>query len=158
MSPVTANNGKWFIIGGLIILIVGFFLGWFVKPSHKPSVEIKERIVTDTLEVEKPIYIHTQSEPTIVYKDTTTIQAIYDSTSGTKDKVDYQIKYSLRLGEKSNWDISLKPLITTITEYVTKDSIQTVVNTEYLSKPFFLDHWFYVSLILFVTTILGILF
>lgn len=150
------TNGKWFLIGGLAILIVGFFLGWFVKPSHKPSVEIQERIVRDTLEVEKPIYIQTQSEPTIIYKDT--VQTIIDSTSGTKDKVDYSVKYSLKLGEKSNWDISLKPLITTITEYVTKDSIQTVVNTEYLATPFFLNTYFYTSIVLLLTTILGILF
>lgn len=153
-----SNNGKWFVIGGVLILVVGFFLGFFIRQPAKPTIEYRERIVRDTVATKEPIYIHTQSEPTIVYRDTATIQAVYDSTSGTKDKVDYQVKYSLRLGEKSNWDISLKPLITTITEYVTKDSIRTVVNTEYMSKPFFLDHWFYVSLVLVATTILGILF
>lgn len=145
-----------YILGGVALIVLGWLLNSAFTP--KPSTSVIETIVRDTVKVERPIYIQTTSKPTIVYQDTG-IQALSDSVAGNENEVDYKIKYSYWQTEgQGNWDIQLKPLIKTIREYVTKDSIQTVVQTKYIQTPFFMQTWFYISIIELVVVVLAIIF
>lgn len=139
------------IVGVIIVLIAGLCVGRYIIPLHqKPTIETKETIVKDTVTVEKTIRIFEKSKPEIIRDTNKTICSIVDSIKGTQNEVAYKIKHTTKnLGEYfSDWEIELKPYFKTITEYITKDSIQTVVNTEYIPKPFLLDVWFYVSVFL----------
>ena len=45
-----------------------------------------------------------------------------------------------------------------IKETITKDSVRTITETKFISKPFFLNEWFYVSLFELVIATLVIVF
>lgn len=144
-----------YVLGGIALIVLGWLLHSAFTP--KPTIEIKERVVRDTVETTKTI---TLRQTNTIYRDTTNLQTISDSIKGTKDEVDYSIKHTLRFAEAilSDWQVEVKPLTKTIVEYVTKDSIRTVVDTKYITKPFFLNEWFYVSIVELVIVILAIIF
>ncbi len=148
-------------IFGAILLTAGLLIGRYLFPSiPEPKIEVKERIITDTVKVEKTITIFQKTKPVIVKDTAGNLQTIADSIEGTKDEVEYKIKHTL-YGDKeipSDWEINLKPMIKIVKEYVVKDSIQTIVDTRYIPKPFFADTWFYVSCILTVITIFALSF
>lgn len=153
---------KWTLIIAVILIAVGGVIGWLVKPSGKPqSVNVKEVIVRDTIEVEKVIKVTEQTIPNVEYitiRDTIKISALTDSTKGRKNDVEYKIDYSYEMDKPSIWEIDLKALTQNIREFVTKDSIQTVVKTEYFSRPFFLDPYFYGMVAEFFLLIVTIIF
>ena len=149
------------IVGIIIILIAGLCVGRYIFPLiPKPTIEVKERIVKDTITVEKTIKIFETSKPQIIRDSTQNIYSIVDSVKGTQNEVDYKIKHTTtnNNGFLSNWEINLKPLVRTIKEYVVKDSIRTIVDTKYFAKPFFMDEWFYASIIELGIIVLLIIF
>lgn len=148
-----------YVLGGIALIILGWLLHSAFTP--KPKVEIKETIKRDTIETVKTITI-TKTKVIEKIVEPKGISFV-DSIQGNKDDVDYKIIHSIseikELGlYNSDWQVEVKPLIKNIVEYVTKDSIRTVVNTQYLTKPFFLDHWFYIALVELAVVIVAIIF
>ena len=148
------------LLSYVITLIVGVILGWLLI-SHftpKPTTEVREVVVRDTIETVRTISVTKRDTITRTIRETGI--AYVDSIAGSKDEVDYKIIHSISdFGiVLSDWQVEVKPLVKNIVEYVTKDSIRTVVNTQYLVKPFFLDHWFYVALVELVVVVLAIIF
>lgn len=145
----------------IIVLTAGLLIGRYLFPSiPEPKIEVKERIITDTVKVEKTITIFQKTKPIIIKDTTGRIQTITDSIKGTKDEVDYKIKHTV-FGDKevpSDWEIELKPLTRFIKEYVVKDSIRTVVDTKYIPVPFFANTWFYSTVLFFLISIAAIVF
>ena len=146
-----------YIFGGVLLIILGWLLHSAFIP--KPKIEIKERVVYDTVYTTKTITF------TKVKKDTIRLtepeQFFYaDSILGTKNEVGYNIKHTIKGNKEilSSWNVKLEPKTKIITQYVTKDSIRTISNDIYISKPFFLDHWFWINMIAFGIIILQIIF
>lgn len=143
-----------YIILGVVILGVAFLLGWFAKPSTTPKVEVKERVVYDTTETKKVVketVTKTIEKVDTVYQDKGGF-TYTDSIEGEKDGLEYKVTHTLSKSDSvySFWDVEVKGLVETVKEYVVKDSIQTITEVEYRRTPFFLNEWFYVSLIQFI--------
>jgi len=149
---------------GAIALIV---LGWFINDAFedKPKTEIKEKIIIDTLYAErnfekskiagkpKKVEAITDSGTVRTYKDTLEVNEaegfflkVTHTTVDSNNSID------------SYWDYSYKAVEKIVKEYVTKDSIRTIVDTKYLTKPFFMNEWFYISVVGFILTIIAIIF
>lgn len=148
-----------YILGGVALIILGYLLHSAFVP--KPKVEIKETIKRDTIETVKTITI-TKTKVIEKIVEPKGISFV-DSIQGNKDDVDYKIIHSIseikELGlYNSDWQVEVKPLIKNIVEYVTKDSIRTVVDTKYISKPLILNEWFYISIIELIIITLAIIF
>ena len=145
-----------YVLGGVALIVLGYLLHSAFTP--KPTTEVREVVVRDTIETLKTITVTKRDTITRTIRETGI--AYVDSIKGTKDEVDYKIIHSITdIGiVLSDWQVEVKPLVKNIVEYVTKDSIRTVVNTQYLVKPFFLDHWFYVALVELVVVVLAIIF
>ncbi len=135
-----------YILGGVALIVMGWLLHSTFIP--KPKTEIKEVVRYDTLTTTKVIKLtETKYINRPVIKDSTRIYA--DSILGTKNEVDYKIKHTVQDSGKvlSFWEVKLEPKLKTIIQYVTKDSIRTVTETQFVGKPFFLDNWFYTTIV-----------
>jgi len=145
-----------YIAGGVALIVLGYLLHSAFTP--KPQIEVKERIVYDTLKTVKTITVTKRDTITRTIRETGI--AYVDSIEGTKDEVDYKIIHSIfDFGEVlSDWQVEVKPLIKTVTQYVTKDSIRTVVDVKYIPQPFFLNPYFYSTIVMVVITALAIIF
>lgn len=147
-----------YIIGGLVVIILAFFLGWFARPSDKPITIVTETVKYDTLKTEK--FIDREITKTIIKTDTVyqdkAVTVYTDSLQGSENEVEYNIKHTIEDGDsvRSIWDLQIKNLVTTINQYTVKDSVQTILEYKYVSKPFFLNEWFWVSLVELVGIIL----
>lgn len=126
-----------------------------------PSIVIKEHFVHDTT--------YAKPKPPIIIHDTTyatkTKTTITDSISGTKSGASYKIKHTITEIDKdlekypSSWKVDfIPPPERIIKETVTRDSIRTITETKFVSRPFFLNEWFYVSLFELLITVLAIIF
>ena len=148
------------LLSYVITLIVGVILGWLLI-SHftpKPTTEVREVVVRDTIETLKTITVTKRDTITRTIRETGI--AYVDSIAGSKDEVDYKIIHSITdIGEVlSDWQVEVKPLTKTIVEYVTKDSIRTVVDTRYIQAPFFVNTYFYTTIAMVIITVLAIIF
>lgn len=148
------------LLSYVITLIVGVILGWLLI-SHftpKPTTEVREVVVRDTIETVRTISVTKRDTITRTIRETGI--AYVDSIKGTKDEVDYKIIHSITdIGEVlSDWQVEVKPLTKTIVEYVTKDSIRTVVDTRYIQAPFFVNTYFYTTIAMVIITVLAIIF
>jgi len=146
-----------------IVLVIATYVGVFVlgRNSIKAPVgkiEVKEVIRYDTVQTIKRIYINrlveakTKGDSIKTYED-----RIVGDTLETK----YDIFHSVSDSQKtirSWWKVNIEPHISTIIKTITRDSIQTKINNVYLTKPFLMDSWFYVSLISWLVTALAIIF
>ncbi len=143
------------LLGFLPLLLIGFILGWFVKPQKElPKVIEKGRdtvIVQDTIKLPgKPISVF--REDTVTAKRDSDNVTYTDSIQGESENGSYKITHSLMINPDSldkaisNWDVEIKPvekLVTkSITETVYKDVVQEV------DTPYYRNVWFYVSSIL----------
>ena len=148
------------LLSYVITLIVGVILGWLLI-SHftpKPTTEVREVVVRDTIETLKTITVTKRDTITRTIRETGI--AYVDSIAGSKDEVDYKIIHSITdIGEVlSDWQVEVKPLTKTIVEYVTKDSIRTVVDVKYFQTPFFMNTYFYTTIAMVIITVLAIIF
>ena len=148
------------LLSYVITLIVGVILGWLLI-SHftpKPTTEVREVVVRDTIETLKTITVTKRDTITRTIRETGI--AYVDSIAGSKDEVDYKIIHSITdVGEVlSDWQVEVKPLTKTIVEYVTKDSIRTFVDTRYIQAPFFVNTYFYTTIAMVIITVLAIIF
>lgn len=142
------NKNLLYLIAGIIIIILAFLLGWFIKPSPviEPSVIVKTNTVIDTLISHDTTVVN----ETHILKDTIYVRPdkkskwIADSVSGINNNVEYNILHKIK-EDTSQWRITLNSMAKEITRYVTRDSLKTVVKKEYVSKHFLLDEWFYIS-------------
>ena len=162
---------KWYVIGGVIFALIFFLFGWFVKQGMQPDqpakIEITERVVIDTLYIEKEIHITDTKTIVKIERDTVFAnnekytQKIYtDSLEGNEQEVSYKISHTIIDSDSiySFWDVDIKPLEKRIVEFVSRDSTITMVEYEYVTPPFFLNNWFYVSMISWAITMLAIIF
>ena len=148
------------LLSYVITLIVGVILGWLLisRFTPKPTTEVREVVVRDTIETLKTITVTKRDTITRTIRETGI--AYVDSIAGSKDEVDYKIIHSITdIGEVlSDWQVEVKPLTKTIVEYVTKDSIRTVVDTRYIQAPFFVNTYFYTTIAMVIITVLAIIF
>lgn len=146
-----------YILGGIVLIAFGYLIHSTFTP--KPLIEVKERVSYDTVYQTKQVTIvKTKVIEKPIYRDST--RTYNDSIVGTKDEVGYQIQHTIKdSGEVvSVWKVNLEPKLKTVTQYITKDSIRTVVEAKYFPLPFFLNPYFWSSLILVVITALAIIF
>ena len=152
------------LLWAIIIVVVAltyvgiFFLG---RGSVKPvqgSIEVKEVIKYDTVQTIRKIFINRYVQ---VETKRDSIKSYSDSISGDTLETKYDILHTVLDSFKtihSLWKVHIEPRFRTITKTVTKDSIQTKINNVYLTKPFFLDTYFWSTVTLFVITVLMIIF
>ena len=144
-----------YILGGVAI----FFLGYLAHSTliPKPTIVIKETVRYDTLTTTKTISF------TKVRKDTIRIPLAFtyaDSIMGDTNQVKYDIKHTIQNDKEilTSWKVNLEPRFTEIIKYITKDSVRTIIEAKYISLPFFLNTYFWSSIILVVITTLAIIF
>jgi len=152
------------LLGAIILIVVVLsYIGIFilgrnsVKPSE-PKIEIRETVKYDTLTAIRKVYINRYIES---QSKGDSIKSYSDSIVGDTNQVKFDITHSVTDSQKvirSWWKVNIEPHISTIIKTITRDSIQTKINNVYLTKPFFMDSWFYVSLISWVVTALAIIF
>jgi len=149
------------VITHSLALIVGIILGYLIV-SHftpKPTSEVKETVKYDTVKVVKQVkFTETKYIDRYVSKDSA--RTYIDSTMGTKSEVQYKIKHTIRDDKKvlSDWEVNLEPKINVITKYITKDSVRTIVEAKYYQAPWFLNTYFYTTIIATAIAILAIIF
>ena len=145
-----------YVLGGVALIVLGYLLHSAFTP--KPTTEVREVVVRDTIETLKTITVTKRDTITRTIRETGI--AYVDSIAGSKDEVDYKIIHSITdIGEVlSDWQVEVKPLTKTIVEYVTKDSIRTVVDTRYIQAPFFVNTYFYTTIAMVIITVLAIIF
>lgn len=151
------------IIG--IVLLIGMFIGVFLlgRASREiPVAQVDSVKVVDTLEVPADPVIKKDTQYVFVFRDTTnkTI-TIKDSISGYQNMARYNIKYNAVIPAdsgkaKRDWDVWLQPTILKFVEH--KTSTVTKKELEYVSLPFFLDEWFWISIGELALVILTIIF
>lgn len=142
---------------GAIALIV---LGWLLHAPKKsePKIEIKEVVKYDTTNVIKRIYVNRYIESP---SKTDSVKRYSDTIKGDTLDTKYQITHTISDSQKvvrSWWQVNIEPRFRTITKIVTRDSIQTKINTEYITKPFFLDTYFYTTFAAVFLLILRMIF
>jgi len=152
--------GKWITItlGAIAFVVLGYLIHSAIYKPPQPKLEIKEKIIYDTVSTVKKVYFtKTDTLTKIVSNGFTTYT---DSISGQQQEVDYKIKHTLQNDKEvvSFWEVNIEPRLTTITITVTKDSIRTIVDTKYIQTPFFLNQWFFISLVSWIITVLAIIF
>lgn len=144
-----------YALGGIGLIV----LGWLLNSVPKPSIEVKERVIYDTVfQTKKITFTEVKSDTISRITDRKFVYA--DSIVGTKDDVDYQIKHTVQNDSQvlSLWKVNLEPKLKTITQYITKDSIRTIVDTKFIPQPFFLQTWFYISIVELAVIVLAIIF
>ena len=148
-------------LGGALALIT---LGYLLRLSTavQPSTTVTEVIRYDTTFVSSaPVIIkETKFIEKPVLKDST--RTYYDNITGQEDSTFYNIQHWITDGDgqkvASDWIVNVDPKYRIIKEYVTRDSVRTVVETKYSALPFFLNPYFWSSLVLVVITALAIIF
>ncbi len=152
------------LLWAIIIVVVAltyvgvFFLG---RNSVKPpvgSVVERETIKYDTVQTIKRIYVNRFVE-TKTKGDS--IKTYEDRIMGDTLETKYDIFHSVSDSQKtirSWWKVNIEPRFRTVIKTITRDSIQTKINNIYLTKPFLMDSWFYISLISWIVTALAIIF
>ena len=156
-------NNKTMWVAIIIILVIAsytaiFFLGRGSVKKAEPKIEIKETIKYDTVSTIKKIFVNRYSE-TKTAGDS--VKSYSDSIMGDTLGTKYQIQHTISDSQKtirSWWKVDIEPRFRTITKYITKDSIQTKVNTEYVSLPFFLNPHFYGEIVLTILLIVSLIF
>lgn len=143
------------VIVGCILVVFGYLIHLAITP--KPKTTIKEVVQHDTITIKDTIKFVQESKPTIIH-DTTGIQTISDSIKGTKNEVEYKIQYQYRKDTTSLWQVELKPLVKTITEYITSDTTKVVSEVKYIPKPFFADTYFYTTIVAVVLLLFAIIY
>lgn len=145
-----------YVLGGVALIVLGYLLHSAFTP--KPTSEVREVVVRDTVETLKTITVTKRDTITRTIRETGI--SYVDSIEGSKDEVDYKIIHSITdIGEVlSDWQVEVKPLTKTIVEYVTKDSIRTVVEVKYFQTPFFMNTYFYTTIAMVIITVLAIIF
>jgi hypothetical protein len=146
-----------YILGGVALVVLGWLLHSAFTP--KPTSEVKETVKYDTVKVVKQVkFTETKYIDRYISKDSA--RTYVDSTMGTKSEVDYKIKHTIRDDKKvlSDWEVNLEPKINIVTKYVTKDSVRTIVEAKYYQAPFFLNTYFYTTIVTTVIAILAIIF
>lgn len=146
-----------YILGGLALIV----LGWVLHSSFvpKPTTEIKESVRYDTVYSTKQVrVVETKVIEKPIYRDSARTYA--DSIKGEKNEVAYNISHSISDNKEvvSSWQVNLEPKLKTVIQYVTKDSVRTIVEAKYVSLPFFLNPYFWSSIVLVVITALAIIF
>lgn len=152
------------MLWAIIIIVVAltyigiFFLGRnSVKPPTASVVE-RETIKYDTVTAIKKVYINRYIE---VKVKGDSIKSYSDSIVGDTLETKYDITHSVTDSQKtirSWWKVNIEPRFRTITKIITRDSIQTKINNVYLTTPFLLNSWFYVSVISWFVAALAIIF
>jgi hypothetical protein len=152
------------LLWAIIIIVIAltyigiFFLG---RNSVKPpegKVEVRETIKFDTVSVIKRIYVNRLVE---VETKGDSIKSYSDKIVGDTLDTKYEIFHSVIDSQKtirSWWKVNIEPRFRTITKVVTRDSIQTKIDTKYLPVPWFLNNYFYVSITTTLIAILAIIF
>ena len=145
-----------YTLGGIALIVCGWLLHSTFIP--KPTTTVETKIVTDTITTVKKIYFTKTDTITKVISNGITTYA--DSIHGQQQEVDYKIKHSIRLDKEtvSDWQVNLEPRLKTIVQYVTKDSVRTIVEAKYISLRFFLNPYFWSTIISVVFTALAIIF
>jgi len=145
-----------YVLGGIALIVMGWLLHSAFIP--KPTIEVKERIVYDTVRTTKTITIRNTKTDTI--RITEKGFTYTDSLVGSKNEVSYNIQHSITKDKEilSDWKVTLEPQLKTVTQYVTKDSIRTVIQDKYLPLPFFLNTFAYISIIELAIIVLAIIF
>lgn len=150
----------WAIIICVIVAsyVATFFIGRSMVKPPRPKVEVKEMVKYDTTMVIKKVFVNKIQY--VPRPDSTRVYA--DSIVGKQNEVDFKIKHTITDSAKtilpSVWEVAIEPHLTTITKIITKDSIETKINNVYLSKPFFMDTYFYTTIIATFLLILRIIF
>lgn len=148
-----------YVLGGAALIVLGWVLHSTFIP--KPTSTVETTVIHDTTyaKPKPPITIH---DTTYATRDKTTITT---STSGTEQGASYKIEVAISEVDKvlekypADWKVDLLlPPPKIIKETVVRDSIRTLTETKFISKPFFLNEWFYVSLFGSVIAILIIIF
>jgi len=143
----------------IILAFIGiFFLGRGSVKAPTGKVEIRETVKYDTVQTIKKLYINRYIES---QSKGDSIKSYSDSIVGDTNQVKFDIFHSVQDSQKtirSWWKVNIEPHISTIIKTITRDSIQTKINNVYLTKPFLMDSWFYVSLISWLVTALAIIF
>lgn len=163
MSQAMESNIKWLLIGGLTCFLLGSILGWYVKPKERiePAGIIIKTVRDTVIQIKEISDSKENTNPTtFIFADS--IETEIDKLEGEEPGLNFSITHTRTKfpGKevKTFWDYTFKQTEKIIKEYITKDSLRTVIVPEYISKPFFLDPWFYTSIAFLLTTILGILF
>lgn len=134
----------------IFIFVVGFLLGRSSITPDAPKTKVVETTIHDTTYAPAP--------PPIIIRDTTYAErnnsSITAMTSGTKHGVNYDAQVTIseidKVQEKyqADWEVNLylppERLIKDITQ---RDSLIEKTVTKYIKPPFFLNEWFYVSLV-----------
>jgi len=150
-----------YVFAVLVFGTICFLLGRSSKTPDPPSIVIKEHFVHDTTfaKPKPPIIIH---DTTYATRDKTTFT---DSTSKSESGASVKVKHTITEIDKdlekypSYWKIDfIPPPERIIKETVTRDSIRTITEIKFLSRPFFLNEWFYISLFELIITALAIIF
>ena len=145
-----------YVLGAIALISLGYLLRSVTIP--KPSTIVETKIVTDTTTTVKKIYFtKTRTDTIRIAKEKFTYA---DSLMGTKDEVDYKIKHSIQSDKEilNFWEVDLEPRLKTIIQYVTKDSVRTIVEAKYISTPFFMQTWFWIALLELPLIIIAIIF
>ena len=146
-----------YVLGAVGLMVLGWLLHSTFIP--KPSTTVETKIVTDTVYTTKRIrVVETKIIEKPIYRDS--IRTYADSIRGEKNEVAYNIFHSIHENKEvvSSWRVDLEPRLKTIIQYVTKDSVRTIIEAKYFPTPFFLNSWFYVSIVSMIITVLAIIF
>lgn len=137
-----------------------------IKDSGEVAVEIfRWKQKRDTTQVSDST-VKPERPDTTIYNDTlrATNQIATDSLEYKGKK--YPIKYSVEVPHKvivtdsgSTWEAKalIKLILPVIYEAVATDSVKVIEKPVFVPKPFFLDPYFYTTIVFIGTTILGIL-
>ena len=144
-------NKNLFLIVILAVLALSTYVAVFffgrnsVKPPE-PKTVVTESVKYDTLTILKKVYV---TKTVQVQSKGDSIKTYTDSIAGDTADVKYNISHSVTDSAKaikSFWKVDIEPHIQSIVKTITRDSIETRVNTVYLPKPLLLNDWFYVSM------------
>lgn len=151
-----------YVLGAIVSIALGWLLHSFYAP--KPTTEVKEIVKYDTVKVVRQIkFTETKFIDRIITEKDSTRRSYIDSIMGNKNEVEYKIVHIVDIPKEdytavSSWDVDLEPKINTITKYVTRDSIRTVVEPKYFQTPFFMNTYFYTTILAALIAVLAIIF
>lgn len=145
-------------LGGTIALIA---LGYLLRLStmSNPVTIVSEIVREDTVYQKDTVKIETIKEipkpmagtPVRVYSDT---------LQGRKNEADYFIAHTIKDSGivTSKWNVQIEPRFKFITKIVKRDSIQTKIAKEFYAQPWFMDSWFYTTVIAVILLAINMIF